>query len=85
MTGATGKPRPETLKVNMGYRAGFVGEIVFTYTWPNAYAKAQRGLEFLRNRLARVWLRGRTPHRETSASTAGAPGRRRRGGGNARA
>jgi hypothetical protein len=57
MTGATGNPRPKTLKVNMGYRAGFVGEIVFTYTWPNAYAKAQRGLEFLRNRLARANFR----------------------------
>jgi hypothetical protein len=54
MTGATGKPRPETLKVSMGYRAGFIGEAVFTYTWPDAYAKAQRGLTFLKNRLERA-------------------------------
>jgi hypothetical protein len=54
ISGATGRARPETLKVNMGYRAGFIGEAVFTYTWPNAYAKAQRGLEFLRNRLERA-------------------------------
>ena len=54
MTGATGKPRPETLKVNMGYRAGFIGEAEFTYTWPDAYAKAQRGLTFLKNRLERA-------------------------------
>ncbi|MGO4384421.1 acyclic terpene utilization AtuA family protein [Specibacter sp. RAF43] len=53
LSGVTGKPRPETLKVNMGYRAGFIGEAVFTYTWPDVYAKAQRGLEFLRNRLKR--------------------------------
>jgi hypothetical protein len=54
ISGATGRQRPATLKVNMGYRAGFVGEAQFTYTWPDAYAKAQRGLEFLRNRLVRA-------------------------------
>jgi hypothetical protein len=54
VTGATGKPRPETLKVNMGYRAGFIGEAQFTYTWPDARAKARRGLEFLKNRLERA-------------------------------
>jgi len=54
ISGVTGKPRPETLKVNMGYRAGFVGEITFTYTWPDVYAKAQRGLAFLKKRLERV-------------------------------
>lgn len=57
VTGATGRARPDTLKVNMGYRAGFVGEARFTYTWPDAYAKSQRGLEFLRNRLARAGFR----------------------------
>jgi hypothetical protein len=54
VTGGTGKPRPQTLKVNMGYRAGFIGETQFTYTWPDAYKKAQRGLEFLKNRLERA-------------------------------
>jgi hypothetical protein len=54
ITGVTGKPRPETLKVNMGYRAGFIGETQFTYTWPDAYKKAQRGVEFLKNRLERA-------------------------------
>lgn len=54
LAGVTGKPAPETLKVNIGYRAGFVGEVQFTYTWPDAYLKAQRGLEFLRERLKRA-------------------------------
>lgn len=54
LSGATGKPRPQTLKVNMGYRAGYVGEITFTYTWPDVYEKAQRGLAFLKNRLERA-------------------------------
>lgn len=52
LTGGTGRERPATLKVNAGYRAGFVGEARFTYTWPDALAKAERGLAFLRNRLA---------------------------------
>ncbi|MDG1986856.1 MAG: DUF1446 domain-containing protein [Halieaceae bacterium] len=49
-----GKPAPDTLKVNMGYRAGFVGEANFTYTWPDAFAKAQAGLSFLKERLRQV-------------------------------
>ncbi len=50
----TGKPAPATLKVNMGYRAGFVGEAQFTYTWPDAVKKAKAGLAFLADRLAQV-------------------------------
>ena len=49
-----GKPAPETLKVNMGYRAGFVGEAQFTYTWPDAVKKAKAGLAFLNERLEQV-------------------------------
>ena len=56
ITGGTGRRRPDTLKVNMGYRAGFVGEAQFTYTWPDAWAKAQRGIEFLKRRLERASL-----------------------------
>lgn len=57
ITGATGRVRPETLKVNMGYQAGFIGETQFTYTWPDAYAKAQRGISFLKTRLAAAGFR----------------------------
>src|SRR5262249_25439569 len=49
-----GKPAPAMLKVNMGYRAGFVGEAQFTYTWPDAVKKAQAGLAFLAERLSQV-------------------------------
>ncbi len=49
-----GKPAPATLKVNMGYRAGFVGEAQFSYTWPDAVKKAKAGLEFLAERLQQV-------------------------------
>jgi hypothetical protein len=49
-----GKPAPAKLKVNMGYRAGFVGEAHFTYTWPDAYKKARAGIDFLDKRLKRA-------------------------------
>ena len=52
-----GKPAPDMLKVNMGYRAGFVGEAHFTYTWPDAFAKAQAGLSFLKERLEQASFR----------------------------
>jgi len=57
ISGATGRARPDTLKATMGYRAGFIGEAQFTYTWPHACEKARRGIEFLRNRLARSEFR----------------------------
>jgi hypothetical protein len=64
ITGATGKPWPQTLKVNMGYRAGFIGETQFTYTWPNAYKKAQRGIAFLKERLRRADFKCEAEHIE---------------------
>lgn len=54
ITNVGGKPAPETLKVNMGYRAGFVGETQFSYTWPDAVEKAKAGIAFLEERLAMV-------------------------------
>jgi hypothetical protein len=54
ISGLTGREAPATLKVNMGYKAGFIGEVQFSYSWPDAYRKSQRALEFLRERLARV-------------------------------
>lgn len=74
ITGGTGKPAPQTLKVNMGYRAGFVGEAVFTYTWPDAYAKAQRGLEFLRTRLAKAGFEYTEDHVEYVGHSSMFPG-----------
>jgi hypothetical protein len=54
ISGVRGRAAPGTLKVNMGYRAGFVGEAQFTYTWPDAYKKAQAGIALLERRLANV-------------------------------
>jgi hypothetical protein len=54
MQNVAGKPRPETLKVNMGYRAGFVGEATWSYTWPDAYEKAKAAVSLLEQRLDMV-------------------------------
>ena len=37
--GATGPPRPDTLKVSVGYRDGFVGEGQISYAGPGAVAR----------------------------------------------
>jgi hypothetical protein len=49
--GVTGRPAPQTLKVNMAYRAGFIGTVQYSYTWPDAYHKAKRSLSLLDERL----------------------------------
>ncbi|KAA9166472.1 DUF1446 domain-containing protein [Amycolatopsis acidicola] len=69
ITGATGRRAPATLKVNMGYRNGFVGEVQFTYTWPHARAKARRGIEFLERRLARAGFTASGTHVEYLGQT----------------
>jgi hypothetical protein len=54
VTGVTGKPAPDQLKVNMGYRAGFIGTAQWSYTWPDAVAKARASIELLEERLEAV-------------------------------
>jgi hypothetical protein len=41
VTGATGLPRPETLKIVAGYEDGWMGTAVVGFSWPDAYRKAQ--------------------------------------------
>ncbi len=49
--GASGKPRPETLKVTVGYRGGFIGEGEISYAGPNAVARGRLAAEIARERL----------------------------------
>lgn len=51
VTGATGKPKPPTLKATLGYTAGFVGEGSITYSWPDALPKARKAEEIIRGRI----------------------------------
>lgn len=52
LSGASGKPRPETLKVSVGLRAGYIGEGQISYGGPGAYARAQLAADMIRERLA---------------------------------
>ncbi len=49
--GAGGLPRPETLKVTLGYRDGFIGEGQISYAGPGARARGELALAILRHRL----------------------------------
>jgi hypothetical protein len=51
VSGVKGKPKPESLKVCVGYKDGFMGEGFMTFSWPDAYEKAQRGAEIVQKRL----------------------------------
>jgi hypothetical protein len=52
--GASGRARPETLKVSVGYRDGFVGEGQISYAGPGAVARARLALEIVAERLRLV-------------------------------
>jgi hypothetical protein len=51
ISGASGRARPATLKVSVGYRAGFIGEGEITYAGPNAMARGTLAGEIVRERL----------------------------------
>ena len=51
VTGARGKPRPATLKVSVGYHAGYIGEGEISYGGENCVARAQLGGEIVAERL----------------------------------
>jgi hypothetical protein len=50
--GASGTRRPDTLKVTLGYRDGFVGEGQMSYAGPGAKARGQLALDIVKARLA---------------------------------
>lgn len=49
--GGSGKPKPQTLKVSVGYKAGFVGEGEISYAGQHALQRAQLAGETIRVRL----------------------------------
>ncbi len=42
VTGVTGKPKPETLKLNAGRLEGYMRELIFTVGWPEAWNKVEQ-------------------------------------------
>lgn len=56
VSGGKGHARPETLKVSIGYRDGFIGEGQISYAGPNALRRAQLAREILAERLVGAGL-----------------------------
>lgn len=56
VTGMTGKPWPDTLKVCIGYDDGWIGEGEITFPWPDALGKARKAEDILRERFKMVNL-----------------------------
>lgn len=57
--GVSGRPAPDTLKLCLGYSAGWRIVAYVPYSWPDAIAKAQRAEEILRARLAKKKLKAK--------------------------
>jgi hypothetical protein len=51
-TGATGKPRPDTLKVSLGYRDCFIGDGEISYGGPGCVERAKLAKDIVEKRLA---------------------------------
>jgi Acyclic terpene utilisation family protein AtuA len=59
LRGATGRERPETLKLSVGYRDGWLGEGQISYAGPGAAARARLALEVVAERLKLTGVRCR--------------------------
>ena len=55
-TGIKGRPATEKLKVSIAYAYGYKAVGTLVYAWPDAYAKARRADQVLRERLANLGL-----------------------------
>jgi hypothetical protein len=56
VTGASGAPRPETLKVVAGYHDGWMGTGIIGFSWPDAYKKCETSAEIIKGLVAeRGW------------------------------
>jgi hypothetical protein len=52
VSGATGRARPEALKVVAGFHDGYKAEVTWGFSWPDAYEKAQAAVGIVKTRLA---------------------------------
>jgi hypothetical protein len=57
VAGGTGRARPDTLKVSVGYLDGFVGEGQLSYAGPGAVARGRLALAIVRERLRLTGVR----------------------------
>ncbi|MFL1463947.1 acyclic terpene utilization AtuA family protein [Roseococcus sp. DSY-14] len=57
VSGGRGRPRPDTLKVSIGHRDGFIGEGQMSYAGPGCLARGRLALEVVRERLRLTGVR----------------------------
>lgn len=48
ISGASGAPRPKTLKIVAGYQDGWMGTGMIGFAWPEAYAKCEKSADIIR-------------------------------------
>src|SRR6266478_5243466 len=57
VTGATGRPAPEMLKIVAGYEDGVMGQAMMGYAWPDALAKARAAAQIIQQQMVEVGLK----------------------------
>ncbi len=57
VTEVKGAPRPEKLKVSIGYSNGWCGEMTVRYAWPDALKKARKAEEIIRRQMALLQIK----------------------------
>jgi len=56
INGGSGRQRPDTLKVSLGYRDGYLGEGQISYAGPGAVNRGRLALKIIEQRFARIGL-----------------------------
>lgn len=56
VSGVQGKPKPDDLKVVMGYEDGYMGQALIGFSWPDALKKARKSDEILRKQIEKHGL-----------------------------
>jgi hypothetical protein len=56
VTGATGRPAPEMLKIVAGYEDGVMGQAMIGYAWPDALAKARAAAQIIQQQMVEIGL-----------------------------
>jgi hypothetical protein len=62
MTGMTGRPRPDRLKLVVGYQDGWIGEGMMFFPWPDALGRATKARQTLMERFERLGLEAEAIH-----------------------
>ncbi len=55
--GIQGRKRPDTLKLSIGYHAGYKVAAMLSFAWPDAYEKAQKAADILMKKMQRKNLK----------------------------